>query len=32
MRSFARDLAQAAIFAAIIALPFILYFTFVMKP
>jgi hypothetical protein len=32
MKSFARDLAQAAIFAATIALPFILYFAFVMKP
>lgn len=32
MKSFASDLAQAAIFAALIALPFILYFAFVMKP
>ena len=32
MKSFASDLAQAAIFAALIGLPFILYFAFVMKP
>ena len=32
MRSFATDLAKAAMAAAIFALPFILYFAFIMKP
>jgi hypothetical protein len=32
MRSFATDLAKAAVAAAIFALPFILYFALVMKP
>jgi hypothetical protein len=32
MRSFAIDLARAAVAAALFALPFILYFAFVMKP
>ena len=32
MKSFASDLAKAAVFAATIALPFVLYFAFVMKP
>ena len=32
MTSFASDLAQAALVAALIGLPFILYFAFVMKP
>lgn len=32
MKSFASDLAQAALVAALFALPFILYFAFVMKP
>ena len=32
MKSFVNDLCAALIFAGFIALPFILYFAFVMKP